>query len=403
MWERLDNQLNVLTGSEDASLQLTELGSDFPYGADKRRSCTHLPIVRGKIEHHTTCDDMSPTSNFFDSHFSDKRCYEFTEFREDGRCVSRRSTHAQLLERTRLTHQELHSVMFARSLSTTPSRSLRRSSRSCCAEGDDQARAVDLVRKSSASSILLFLQNMRAVIDVNGALIFGDTWAREDISAVYLEQRRRCLRRQPPFAQVFVESALLLMGNAFEASIKDVYMATRPILDAPLDLRELNMETVRRQRNLLLNYKDLVTTVSASLDSCLSSQPLGDAGDEVVSWDALFGRFMHCYSDLADTSSKLLVELEDFEESASLAMQARRLSMEDFELVLVMASVSIATGAVVPGALGMNLINFNEQNPVSFKWACIITAGTIALVFSLLTMLKKRSGVLGMWTKVKPM
>eukprot|EP00913_Durusdinium_trenchii_P032009 g29980.t1 len=53
---------------------------------------------------------------------------------------------------------------------------------------------------------------------------------------------------------------------------------------------------------------------------------------------------------------------QDFEGSASLALQARRLRVEQFELSLVIASVSIAAGGIVPGAMGMNLVSGYESS-----------------------------------------
>lgn len=47
--------------------------------------------------------------------------------------------------------------------------------------------------------------------------------------------------------------------------------------------------------------------------------------------------------------------------------------MEQFELSLVIASVSIAAGGLVPGAMGMNLLSGYESSEQAFRVAVLVT------------------------------
>ncbi|CAE7366562.1 FCPE [Symbiodinium natans] len=100
------------------------------------------------------------------------------------------------------------------------------------------------------------------------------------------------------------------------------------------------------------------------------------------------------YSELSRQCSSLLQDIEDFEASTNLALQARRLRVEQFELSLVIASVSIAAGGLVPGAMGMNLLSGYESADGAFRFAILVTLAVVLVLFFTIRLLAAKQGFL---------
>jgi len=201
------------------------------------------------------------------------------------------------------------------------------------------------------------------------------------------------------FRMVFVESALLALSRRLASRLSEIRQSTEPKLRAPPVLREPDLEEVRQLRRNLVRCASQASAVSSALLSRLDGDEakLLAVSDDPAShdeWEALLESYLQAYSELSRQCTSLLQDIEDFEGSASLALQARRLRVEQFELSLVIASVSIAAGGIVPGAMGMNLLSGYESSDVAFRLALLLTFCVVICLFLTIRFLAARQGFL---------
>ncbi|CAJ1338656.1 unnamed protein product [Effrenium voratum] len=257
------------------------------------------------------------------------------------------------------------------------------------------------------SGLLLGLGGVRAVVEEERALMFGPP-GRDQIRFLrVLENQKRLAAQEIGLAQagsfrmIFVESALLALSRRLASRLLEIRQRTEPKLRAPPVLREPDLEEVRQLRRSLVRCASQASAVSSSLLSRLDGDEAkllaagdGDSAASHDEWEALLEAYLQAYSELSRQCTSLLMDIEDFEGSTSLALQARRLRVEQFELSLVIASVSIAAGGLVPGAMGMNLLTGWENSDSAFRVAILVTCLVVITLFFTIRFLASRQGFL---------
>ncbi|CAK9018300.1 Magnesium transporter MRS2-11 [Durusdinium trenchii] len=309
--------------------------------------------------------------------------YAVTEVTAEGRVSSMTITRSKLLTETGLRPRDLRAV-------SVPLK-------------DSDAGPM---LSSRRSGLLIGLGDVRAVVEEARALLFGPR-SRDQIRFLrVLENQKRALAegagmsQASSFRMVFVESALLALSRNLASRLFEIRKRTEPKLRAPPVLREPDLEEVRQLRRTLVRCASQASAVSSALLSRLDGDEakLLAAGDTDPAshdeWEALLESYLQAYSELSRQCTSLLQDIEDFEGSASLALQARRLRVEQFELSLVIASVSIAAGGIVPGAMGMNLVSGYESSDVAFRIALLITVCVVICLFLTIRFLAARQGFL---------
>lgn len=177
-----------------------------------------------------------------------------------------------------------------------------------------------------------------------------------------------------------VESALLALNRKLSSRLLEIREATEPKLRNPPALLEPDLEEVRQQRRMLVRCASQASAVSSALLSRLDNGDLvpeaagGEADQDVVDeWETMLEVYLLAYSEISRECSSLLSDIEDFEESISLTLQTRRLRVEQFELSLVITSLSVSTAALVPSIFGMNLLSGQETKENVFGLAALVT------------------------------
>lgn len=245
------------------------------------------------------------------------------------------------------------------------------------------------VLASRRNTLLLGLGGIRAVVEQDRALLFGPP-SRDRIRFLRVLENQRRASPGGCFRMLVVESALLALSRRLDARLLEIREATEPKLRAPPVLREPDLEEVRQLRRSLVRCASQAAAVSSALLSRLDGDEAALlAGDEadaatVDEWEAVLEVYLQAFSELSRECTSLLQDIEDFEGSASLALQARRLRVEQFELALVISSVSLSAGGIVPGFFGMNLTNTVESNEFAFSATVSLTfVVTLMLMFFL--------------------
>ena len=308
--------------------------------------------------------------------------YAVTEVTSEGQVRSMTITRGELLTETGLRPRDLRAV-------------------SVPLNGSD----VGPMLSGRRTGLLIGLGGVRAVVEEARALLFGPR-SRDQIRFLrVLENQKRALAegagtsQASSFRMVFVESALLALSRRLASRLSEIRQSTEPKLRAPPVLREPDLEEVRQLRRNLVRCASQASAVSSALLSRLDGDEakLLAVSDDPAShdeWEALLESYLQAYSELSRQCTSLLQDIEDFEGSASLALQARRLRVEQFELSLVIASVSIAAGGIVPGAMGMNLLSGYESSDVAFRLALLLTFCVVICLFLTIRFLAARQGFL---------
>lgn len=304
--------------------------------------------------------------------------YRVMEVTEEGRVRSISITRGEVLASTALRKRDLRSV----ALQGLP--------------GQD----VGPMLVSRKGVLLLGLGELRAIVEPHRALLFGsESRDRSRFLRVFANQRKST--PEGGFSMLFVESALLAHNRLLDARLMDVRRITEPVLQAPPVLREPDLEEVRQRRRLLARCSSQASAVSAALlarldtegvEALLDVQSSTQAAEAVEEWEAMLEVYLRSYSELSRECSRMLSDIEDFESSAILALQARRLYLEQFELTLVIASVSISASNLLPGAMGMNVPNGLESSDSAFRGAVTLTLLVCGSLFFLLRGIAARLG-----------
>jgi len=309
--------------------------------------------------------------------------YEVTEVSADGSVCVINVTRAEVLAATSLRPRDLRSV----AVQGLP--------------GLDSG-PMFLSRKGV---LLLGLGGVKAIVEPHRALLFGPaTRGRLRILRVLKTQRRTAPGSS--FRMSFVESALLAYSRQLDSQLLEVRKVVEPKLQAPPVLLETELEEVRQRRRRLSRCGSQASAVSATLlarldgegvDALLGKDAIGShvrREEALEEWEAMLEVYLRAFGDLSRECTALLRDIEDFEGSASLALQARRLSLEQFELSLVIASVSISASNLVPGYMGMNVPNGLEQSDIAFVGAVTSTVGVLLSLFLTLRFIASRQGFL---------
>lgn len=264
---------------------------------------------------------------------------------------------------------------------------------------------------SRQAGLLIGLGGVRAVVEEDRALLFGPGNRDQSRFLRVLENQRRAGAERGEgaaplgsFRMVFVESALLALSRRLASRLLEIRQRMEPKLLAPPVLREPDLEEVRQLRRSLVRCSSQASAVSSALLSRLDGDEAallaagdGQTGELSASrneWEAMLEAYLQAYSELSRQCSSLLQDIEDFEASTNLALQARRLRVEQFELSLVIASVSIAAGGLVPGAMGMNLLSGYESADGAFRAALLMTLAVVLVLFFTIRFLASTQGFL---------
>jgi len=245
------------------------------------------------------------------------------------------------------------------------------------------------------ATMLLGFGTVRAIVLPTRALLFGqETSERARFLRVLANQRRAS--SEVGFMMNFADSALLALQRNLDARLLEIRTVAEPILGSPPVLQEPTLEEVRQQRRRLLRCANQATAVSSAVMARLDggeAAALAEAdGASIEEWEAMLEVYLQAYTELSRECARLLGDIEDFEGSASLALQARRLRVEQFELSLVIASVSVGAGALLPGILGMNLLNGYETSTWAFQAAVAGSLSVSIMVFTSLRFLANQQG-----------
>lgn len=260
------------------------------------------------------------------------------------------------------------------------------------------------------SFLLIGIGGVRALVEHDRALLFGPPSKDRARFLRLLENQRRALfdgeienasALSVNFRMIFVESALLALSRRLDSTLLQIRQSGEPKLRAPPVLRERDLEEVRQLRRSLGRAASQASAVSSALLSRLDSDEAvqlagGEGADDAVcdEWEAMLEAYLQAYSQLSRECVSLQRDMEDFEGSTSLALQARRLRVEQFELSLVIASVSVGAGGIVPSAMGMNLLSGYENSDVAFRVALLATMSVVLTLFFLIRTAASKQGFL---------
>mmetsp|Transcript_29944 Transcript_29944/g.69650 ORF Transcript_29944/g.69650 Transcript_29944/m.69650 type:complete len:467 (-) Transcript_29944:75-1475(-) len=335
---------------------------------------------------------------------------EYHEVDLHGACSSHRHSRDDLLQITGLDAAEVRTLLLGADTGLAPimpiehwrrTDSLPHNSTSVLKTGNSA------ILRCRGSLLLLRLGDLRAVIDERCVRLFSlkSRPSRNQQSFLDLLQARLQMPTQvrpEEFPTSVVECALLAISQRLDATAAEAREALAPLVNAPLQLREMDLERVRQHRSQLQECDAQAASISSALMQVMNesdSQHLGLGGtlpptaDPEASRDfeAMVEAYLHAYSQCSSECRELLVGIEDFEASTALALQARRLHIEEFELMLVIGSVAIGAGALIPSLFGMNLLNNFESSNLTFRLtvvATILVSGTLFLGLRFLAMYK---------------
>mmetsp|Transcript_4259 Transcript_4259/g.6348 ORF Transcript_4259/g.6348 Transcript_4259/m.6348 type:complete len:508 (-) Transcript_4259:11-1534(-) len=77
----------------------------------------------------------------------------------------------------------------------------------------------------------------------------------------------------------------------------------------------------------------------------------------IEEWEMLLEYYLLRYETLISEAGRLLEEARDLEETVSLTLSSRRLELSRIELLLSICSLAVASGAMMAGIFGMNLLS----------------------------------------------
>jgi len=274
--------------------------------------------------------------------------YQLAEVTAEGRVRSLTLPRGELLAATRLRPRDLRAV----------------------AVPPPPGADVGPVLAARRGTLLLGLGDVRAIVEPRRALIFGRSTPDLTRFLRVLGNQRRAAP-ESGFRMLFVESALLALSRKLGSRLLAIRRATESKLRALPVFSDL--EEVRQQRRSLVRCASQASAVSSALLSRLDSDdlaPLAAAGewdgDGASEWETMLEVYLQAYNEISRECTGLLSDIEDFEGSVSLMLQERRLRVEQFELSLVIASVSITASGLLPGTMGMNLLSGYETSDRAF-------------------------------------
>eukprot|EP00747_Dinoflagellata_sp_TGD_P179539 gnl/TRDRNA2_/TRDRNA2_30502_c0_seq1.p1 gnl/TRDRNA2_/TRDRNA2_30502_c0~~gnl/TRDRNA2_/TRDRNA2_30502_c0_seq1.p1 ORF type:complete len:510 (+),score=86.27 gnl/TRDRNA2_/TRDRNA2_30502_c0_seq1:51-1580(+) len=304
----------------------------------------------------------------------------------DGSIRTANVTRGEVLENTGLRPRDLRVVV------TSP------------LPGSDTAQVV--IRRPGA--VVLGVGEIRAVIQPNRALLFSVD-ARTTPRFLRVLAKRRQEYATESLLLAFTESALQTLSRRLEARNVQIRTVSEPFLQQPpragvsMSSSIKVLEMLRQQRRRLLRYASEAEATSQAVQRCLDSDEREFSAasynkqavpDWQIEWDEMLETNFRLFGDLAREFRRLLDEIEDFEGTAALALQERRLLVEEFELSLIILSISIGTGALITGIFGMNLMNRYESSEFGFPLVVFITLGIGVSAFSVLRMRAAKEGLL---------
>jgi len=375
--------LNVVAGMDAAASDLSDLAG---FGCDES-GCA----VDGLDDDEDSSGSLpklleDPSSEFVTDEPSELRRflarpaafpYTVTEVTAEGSVRSMEMQRGALLESTHLRPRDLRAV------AVQPQ------------EGADAGPVLSGRREI----LLLGLGGVRAVVELRRALLFGPSTKDQARFLRVLENQRRAAP-ETTFRMLFVESALLALNRKLGSRLLQIFKATEPKLRSPA-FHEPDLEEVRQERRLLVRVQSQAAAVSSALlkrldDGDLVPVAAGGAADQdaVDEWETMLEVYLLAYSEISRESASLLSDIEDYEGSVSLMLQSRRLRIEQFELSLVISSVSVSAGALLPGIFGMNLLTGQEQEEGVFGLLVTVTLSITAVLFFGLRWLALRGGFL---------
>mmetsp|Transcript_19272 Transcript_19272/g.34899 ORF Transcript_19272/g.34899 Transcript_19272/m.34899 type:complete len:429 (-) Transcript_19272:36-1322(-) len=265
--------------------------------------------------------------------------------------------------------------------------------------------------KPSGACLLLRLGDLRGVIDSQCLRLFSAEGTPSRNQQCFLDLLHTRLMQPTPsrpslFATSAVECALLAISQRLDATVYEARQAIAPLVNAPLVLREVDLEKVRQHRSQLQECAAQASAIAAAL-LAIVSQPMTvlplSMADATAEFEAMLEAYLHAYSQCSRECRELLAGIEDFEASTTLALNARRLQIEEFELMLVIGSVAIGAGALIPSLFGMNLLNNFESSNLTFRLTVLMTCAVSVTLFWSLRWLAMYRGVFTshsrMWTQ----
>mmetsp|Transcript_32942 Transcript_32942/g.60286 ORF Transcript_32942/g.60286 Transcript_32942/m.60286 type:complete len:433 (-) Transcript_32942:78-1376(-) len=266
--------------------------------------------------------------------------------------------------------------------------------------------------RARGSCLLLRLGDLRAIIDGSCMRLFSLQGGASQNQKCFLDLLQARLRQlkgnlEPAiFATAVVECALLAISQRLDATVQDAKRAVDPLVHAPLLLREVDLEQVRLHRSQLQQGASLATTISSALLHCVSEphtllpHTMASGTEE---FEGMLEAYLHAYGQCSRECKEFLHSVESIEATMTLALQARRLHIEEFELMLIIGSVALSTGALIPGVFGMNLLNTYESSNFHFKLTIGLTVFVLVSLFMCLRWLAMYRGVFSSqsrkWTK----
>mmetsp|Transcript_48002 Transcript_48002/g.112046 ORF Transcript_48002/g.112046 Transcript_48002/m.112046 type:complete len:428 (+) Transcript_48002:125-1408(+) len=340
----------------------------------------------------------------------------FHEVHTGGYICDRRMTRAELLKTTGLDAAEVRLLLLGHfpdapapiASEHVCSTFYRRES---CAVSQTLKPEAPPFLKSSGSCLLLRLGDLRGVIDSHCLRLFSAEGTPSRNQQCFLDLLHTRLMQPTPsrpslFATSAIECALLAISQRLDATVYEARQAIAPLVNAPLVLREVDLERVRQHRSQLQECAAQASAIAAAL-LAIVAQPLTVLplvmSDATVEFEAMLEAYLHAYSQCSRECRELLAGIQDFEASTTLALNARRLQIEEFELMLVIGSVALGAGALIPSVFGMNLLNNFESSNLTFRVTVVLTCLVSVTLFWTLRWLAMYRGVFTshsrMWTQ----
>lgn len=250
--------------------------------------------------------------------------------------------------------------------------------------------------------LLMNVCDIRAIVDEGRVLVFN----QQEGSVEFVSNlQKSAINAGDELRFKTAECALSTIIWRLDSCICKVREISEAVIDTSgthglfhvVRLREVELEQVRQQRLVLMKCARQASDVSSALMRILNisqDSKLGElTGEQAEEWITMFELYLQAYCQCSDECTTLLGAIDDFEESATLAMHARRLHIEEFELTLVIGALSIASGSLVPGWMGMNLVSGIEETPHCFQAAIFLTILVSATLFTIIRWLATCRGI----------
>jgi len=262
-----------------------------------------------------------------------------------------------------------------------------------------------LVRKEA---ILVNILHIRALVKANSVILF-DTLGSTDskLHSVFLYHLEHNLKTKGsglPYEFLALESILLSVLSALEAEM----VLIRHLVGGLLSELEDNIDRDRFKRLLrysrrLTNFQSRSKLVQEAIeevlaqDDDLAAMYLSDKKNDVTraredheDLEVLLESFAKQVEEIVNEADTMISNIQSTQEIVELILDSNRNALLSLDLKISIITMGIGAGALVVGALGMNVKNHMEENGLAFIAISAAAVGvSMLLIISGLRTLRK--------------